>query len=206
MPVSCKCILDRMVFKGAMTEEERDKLLRNLKGTVWHKYPDEKPPESTEYNVTLKNTKCTSSAYYFTEDDTWYGGNDLYVPNACIKAWAELPEPYEEGDTMTIEGAIADLQNLIDSEGIPFWAKPSLQKVKETVEMERRAHGNKNDVIIVQLDTVMPVQRAAAFRKDLLDQMKEGVVIIPPWAHVEYVGDECEIEIKEMEEHNEKTD
>lgn len=35
---------------------------------------------------------------------------------------------------MTIEGAIVDLQNLIDDEGIPFWAKPSLQKVKETVE------------------------------------------------------------------------
>lgn len=38
---------------------------------------------------------------------------------------------------MTIEGAIADLQNLIDNEGVPFWAKPSLQKIKETVEMER---------------------------------------------------------------------
>lgn len=38
---------------------------------------------------------------------------------------------------MTIEGAIADLQNLIDNEDIPFWAKPSLRKIKETVEMER---------------------------------------------------------------------
>ncbi len=38
---------------------------------------------------------------------------------------------------MTIEGAIVDLQNLIDSDGIPFWAKPSLQKVMETVEAER---------------------------------------------------------------------
>ncbi len=38
---------------------------------------------------------------------------------------------------MTIEGAIAQLQDLIDNDGIPFWAKPSLKKVKETVEMER---------------------------------------------------------------------
>lgn len=30
MPNSCRCILDRMVFKGAMTEEERDKILRNM--------------------------------------------------------------------------------------------------------------------------------------------------------------------------------
>lgn len=41
---------------------------------------------------------------------------------------------------MTIEGAIVDLQNLIDNEGIPFWAKPSLQKIKETVEAERKEH------------------------------------------------------------------
>lgn len=38
---------------------------------------------------------------------------------------------------MTIEGAIAQLQELIDNDEIPFWAKPSLQKVMETVEMER---------------------------------------------------------------------
>ena len=31
MPRSCKCILDTMVFKGAMTKEERDKIVRNLK-------------------------------------------------------------------------------------------------------------------------------------------------------------------------------
>lgn len=41
---------------------------------------------------------------------------------------------------MTIEGAIVDLQNLIDSEGIPFWAKPSLQKILETVEAERERY------------------------------------------------------------------
>jgi hypothetical protein len=31
MPISCKCILDHLVYKGAMTEEERDKIVRNLK-------------------------------------------------------------------------------------------------------------------------------------------------------------------------------
>lgn len=41
---------------------------------------------------------------------------------------------------MTIEGAIAQLQELIDNDGIPFWAKPSLQKVMETVESEREQH------------------------------------------------------------------
>ena len=32
------------------------------------------------------------------------------------------------------------MQELIDNDGIPFWAKPSLQKVMETVEMEREQH------------------------------------------------------------------
>ena len=32
------------------------------------------------------------------------------------------------------------MQELIDNNGIPFWAKPSLQKVMETVEMEREQH------------------------------------------------------------------
>ena len=41
---------------------------------------------------------------------------------------------------MTIEGAIAQLQELIDNDEIPFWAKPSLQKIKETVEMEREQY------------------------------------------------------------------
>lgn len=30
MPNSCKCILDRMVFKGAMTLKKRNKILRNI--------------------------------------------------------------------------------------------------------------------------------------------------------------------------------
>ena len=41
---------------------------------------------------------------------------------------------------MTIEGAIVQLQELIDDEGIPFWVKPSLQKIKETIEFEREEH------------------------------------------------------------------
>lgn len=44
---------------------------------------------------------------------------------------------------MTIEGAIAQLQELIDNDEIPFWAKPSLQKVMETIEMEREQNIDK---------------------------------------------------------------
>lgn len=34
MPNSCKAILDRMVHKGAMSEAERDKILRNIKTEI----------------------------------------------------------------------------------------------------------------------------------------------------------------------------
>ena len=37
---------------------------------------------------------------------------------------------------MTIQGAIKELDMLIDSEDIPSYYKPSLQKIKETVVME----------------------------------------------------------------------
>lgn len=67
-----------------------------LKATDWHLYPKEKPTGNREYNISIKDPKSTSTAYYFVEDDTWYGGDDLYVPKGCIAAWAELPEPYME--------------------------------------------------------------------------------------------------------------
>ena len=57
-----------------------------------------------------------------------------------------------------------------------------------------------NKVIVVQLDCLMEKDRMTAFRKSLIDQMKDGMVVIPPWAHVAYVGDECTVEIKEMKE------
>lgn len=91
MPISCKCILDHLKYKGAITEKEYDKLLRNLKGM-----------------------------------------------------------------------------------------------------------SSKDDVIVVQIDCLMPMQNVIAFRKDLLKQMEDGIIVIPPWAHVAHVGDECEIEVKEM--------
>lgn len=37
---------------------------------------------------------------------------------------------------MTIQGAICELKELIEDEKIPFYFKPSLEKVVETIEME----------------------------------------------------------------------
>lgn len=37
---------------------------------------------------------------------------------------------------MTIQGALNDLSNLINSSDIPMYYKPSLKKIKETIELE----------------------------------------------------------------------
>ena len=37
---------------------------------------------------------------------------------------------------MTIQGAICELMELIEDETMPFYFKPSLEKVVETIEME----------------------------------------------------------------------
>lgn len=94
MPKSCKCILDTMVHKGAMTEEERDKILRNLKGIEWHPYPQEKPTKDGTYLVTIKyeddEESCVITSVFIETYDSFCGGR-------FISAWAELPKPYEEG-------------------------------------------------------------------------------------------------------------
>ncbi len=218
MPISCKCILDHLKYNGAITEKEYDKLLRNLKGTDWHRYPDEKPKETKEYNVTIKNPKHTTTAAYFIEDDTWYGGGDFYIPRECIVAWAELPKSFDENDEedpdLVARQILAKLSGLSVNDAaskhaqkIIFGNKPAEKcwpltgdYFENDVLATEAVHDNKNDVIVVQIDCLMPMQNMMAFRKDLLDQKKEGVVVIPPWAHVAYVGDECTIEVKEMKE------
>lgn len=69
--------------------------LPTIEEPIWHPYPQEKPKVDGDYNVTLKYSKCTATANYDTENDEWRGGNDFYVPNRCITAWVELPEPYK---------------------------------------------------------------------------------------------------------------
>ena len=39
---------------------------------------------------------------------------------------------------MTIQGAIEDLNNLINAKDIPVYYKPSIEKIKETIELENQ--------------------------------------------------------------------
>ena len=44
---------------------------------------------------------------------------------------------------MTIQGAIAELDELIKNNDIPFYAKPSLEKIKETIISELSVVSNE---------------------------------------------------------------
>ena len=60
-------------------------------GIEWHPYPKEKPTESGEYNVTIRNVNVVILATYDAKHDSWE------VPNTLVIAWTDLMKPYEEG-------------------------------------------------------------------------------------------------------------
>lgn len=68
--------------------------------TVWHKFPEETPPEAIPILVTWKgendSLEVTSGVWKF---DKFTGGtfSHPYDWVATPIAWAELPEPYKEG-------------------------------------------------------------------------------------------------------------
>ena len=87
---------------------------------------------------------------------------------------------------MTIEGAIVDLQNLIDSEEIPFWAKPSLQKVLETVEAEREEHIKERNADVVSRKDVIEICNILADKMDdegrvAVEQVRDAVEDMRPY-------------------------
>lgn len=92
MPNSCKCILDHLLYKSAITVDQYDKILRNLKGTEWHPYPKETPSYVGRYIVQRKDgtIEISDCEYY------GYSGTYQFDTNNVI-AWAYLPDPYEEG-------------------------------------------------------------------------------------------------------------
>lgn len=62
--------------------------------TVWHKWPDEKPPENQFLLLThLGENGCTfvDDGYFDSTDGGWQG---RFCFICEVLAWAELPEPY----------------------------------------------------------------------------------------------------------------
>lgn len=50
-------------------------------------------------------------------------------------------------------------------------------------------------VIVVQMDCLMRQEEIDAMRKGLIEQMADGIVIVPGYAHVEYVGEASDVVI-----------
>ena len=53
---------------------------------------------------------------------------------------------------MTIGGAIAELQNLIDADDVPFYYKSGIKKVIETIQMEVNEQNRRLNEIAHRLD------------------------------------------------------
>lgn len=65
--------------------------------TVWHKFPEEKPPELIELLVTHKTEKgeLRIDKACFDPDEGWDGIIDMV---GDVLAWAELPAPFEPAE------------------------------------------------------------------------------------------------------------
>lgn len=61
--------------------------------TKWHKFPDNKPPKSGQYLITVfRNNRKEIDTAYWMSARYWYG----YKPNNVL-AWAKLPMVYRGG-------------------------------------------------------------------------------------------------------------
>lgn len=81
--MSCKCILDRMVFKGAMTEKEREKIMRKMK---------EHKPSIVDLNEV--NRICENLG-------TDYAECDQFVCSACgieLQDWHGVERDMDDGE------------------------------------------------------------------------------------------------------------
>lgn len=66
----------------------------------------------------------------------------------------------------------------------------------EADKLKEKAEASYDDkTIVVQMDGLFSQRHMDALRKDLLSQMEDGLIVIPGYAHVSYVGDACTVQI-----------
>lgn len=61
----------------------------------WHPFPEEKPDPGNEYMITVHSSNVGQFVTFsaFSENHGWEACMD-----SMVKAWAELPRPYEEAE------------------------------------------------------------------------------------------------------------
>ena len=89
---------DRKALRKAMAKAIEDGVtpdLFNQNAIVWHKYPDDPPPLSGFYLVTVvfDTSRYVTSATYKEEEERFWLGKEINVI-----AWAYTPEPFEEDE------------------------------------------------------------------------------------------------------------
>lgn len=106
------CFKNAEELKNYLTESNKkiiiDKLFELSDGETetcngyfeWHPYPEEDPPRSDDYLITVKENDRLHTYYDDYEECNIkdYKGYFSGFKNDCVVAWAELPEPYK-GDT-----------------------------------------------------------------------------------------------------------
>lgn len=98
MPNSCICILNKALHKGAITQGERDKIVRKLNEWQWIPCSERLPEEKGEYLVTYH------PCYWDNVEDEIKVGIDTFRGRTTwakkkfqrVIAWMPLPEPYKE--------------------------------------------------------------------------------------------------------------
>lgn len=71
---------------------------------------------------------------------------------------------------MTIQGALADLNNLLKADDIPFYYKGSIEKVMETIEMEFEDKENDKREDLIKME--QPNKYKEKYKKLLKDYEK----------------------------------
>ncbi len=89
MPESCRSILNKMVYKKAMTEEERDKIVRNLKTQKTGKWISDSAYHRT---VSLDESGKVSCSCHCSLCGDWLTGSDEYPckGNYCPNCGAKM--------------------------------------------------------------------------------------------------------------------
>ena len=54
---------------------------------------------------------------------------------------------------------------------------------------------DERKVIVVQMDSLVKREEIEYMRKELIEQMADGIVVVPGYAHVEYVGEASDVVI-----------
>lgn len=52
-----------------------------------------------------------------------------------------------------------------------------------------------DDLIVLQLDCLVGRGEFLAIRNQVVDQVEEGVVLLPNYMHVAYIGSKCNVEV-----------